>query len=251
MYIVGIDMGHGGKDPGAIGKNGNYEKDINLGIGVNAVKYLKKNNIKVITTRTADKYISLSDRTKILNDKSVDVAVSIHCNGYIYPSANYITTLILKKGYEAEKCALKVQQDLVDITGWNDGGIREKQLYILKYTKMPAVLTECGFITNPQQENWLIQPENQKILGKSIAKGVCEYLNVNFKDNYAVEVVISDVAPIVKDGRTMIELKTLVEKILDGKILSWDKKNGIINAKVLNRIITIQVGNPNITIKYN
>jgi N-acetylmuramoyl-L-alanine amidase len=81
IRTIAIDPGHGGKDPGAIGKKGVKEKDVNLKVALKLAELMKKKtDMKVFMTRKVDSYISLSDRTKIANKKNADLFVSIHCN---------------------------------------------------------------------------------------------------------------------------------------------------------------------------
>ena len=75
-----IDAGHGGKDPGAIGRTGLYEKHVVLDVSRRIKKELEKNGIDVIMTRNSDKFISLGGRTKIANKNNADLFVSIHAN---------------------------------------------------------------------------------------------------------------------------------------------------------------------------
>ncbi|MEO0089092.1 MAG: N-acetylmuramoyl-L-alanine amidase, partial [candidate division WOR-3 bacterium] len=80
IRLVVIDPGHGGKDPGAIGKMGTKEKDLNLLIARKLKKYLEKLGLDVILTRNSDVFLSLSERAKIANDNKADIFISIHCN---------------------------------------------------------------------------------------------------------------------------------------------------------------------------
>jgi len=81
-FVVVIDAGHGGKDPGAIGLSKVYEKNLNLAIAMKLKNLLdnKYDDIEVVMTRTSDEFIELKDRGKIANEKNGDLFVSIHCN---------------------------------------------------------------------------------------------------------------------------------------------------------------------------
>lgn len=81
-FVVVLDAGHGGKDPGNRG-NGYKEKDIALKVVLEVGKILKKDkDIKVLYTRTTDKFVTLDDRAKIANDANADLFVSVHCNAH-------------------------------------------------------------------------------------------------------------------------------------------------------------------------
>ena len=98
VQTVVIDAGHGGRDPGAVGKN-SYEKNINLAIALKLGKYIENNlpNVRVIYTRKTDVLIPLHRRSKIANDNQADLFISIHCNSNnsskIYGTETYVMGL--------------------------------------------------------------------------------------------------------------------------------------------------------------
>jgi len=115
----------------------------------------------------------------------------------------------------------------VQATGWPDGGVRVKNLHMTRETKMPAILVECGFISNPEQERQLKQPEFQRKLARAIADGVLAYLGKE-KGGEAM----ADAKVIVKgkelpgkliDNRTWVPLRELVEA-LNNQVI-WDEKD--------------------------
>ena len=78
--IIVIDPGHGGYDPGTIGINGSYEKDINLDISKKLYERLKSMDYKVLLTRNVDEYVDNRDRARFANKKRARLVISIHCN---------------------------------------------------------------------------------------------------------------------------------------------------------------------------
>ena len=96
IRTVVIDPGHGGKDPGAIGKK-SYEKDVVLAIGLKLGKYIEENipDVKVVYTRTTDEFIPLYQRAEIANENNADLFISIHANGLDDPSSSGTETLVL------------------------------------------------------------------------------------------------------------------------------------------------------------
>ena len=107
IRTVVIDPGHGGKDPGAIGPKGLREKDITLSVGKKLGKLLKeKHGIKIVYTRTRDKYVSLKKRTQLANSKKADLFVSIHANASKRRGARGIETYFLN--WTNEDQAMKV-----------------------------------------------------------------------------------------------------------------------------------------------
>ncbi|QGU00837.1 N-acetylmuramoyl-L-alanine amidase [Candidatus Syntrophocurvum alkaliphilum] len=178
MIKVGIDPGHGGSDSGAVGVRGYREKDIVLSIAKEVESHLKQNSIKTVMTRTEDKYVSLNERTRILNDSKVDICLSIHANASTNRDADYISTFIYTARGEAESLAYLIQKEMVNELGWQDGGVRIKNLHILRETNMPAILLECGFITNLKQERKLIQQDTKKNLAKAMVAGILSHYNL-------------------------------------------------------------------------
>lgn len=179
---IGIDPGHGGRDPGAVGQTGLREKDVTLAVSLLVAEQLKAKGIEVFITRATDIHLGntveqdLYIRTMQLNNSKVDLAISMHINSATNKEANYISSFIQGKGGEAEKLAEKIQAKLVQATRWPDGGVRVKNLYITRETKMPAVIVECGFISNLEQERQLKDPAIQKKIAQAIAEGVLAYL---------------------------------------------------------------------------
>ena len=224
---IGIDPGHGGRDPGAIGPTRLYEKDVTLGISLELGRLLKAAGLEPVFTRTDDRTVELVTRSALLNNQKCGLAISVHINSAGNQQANYISIFIQSQGGQAEQLAKKVQNELVQATGWPDGGVRVANLHMTRETKMPAILVECGFISNPEQEKQLRQPEFQKKMAQAIADGVLAYLGKE-KGGSAV----SDVKVIVKgqeipgkliDNRTWVPLRELVEALKNEVI--WDEKD--------------------------
>ena len=226
---IGIDPGHGGRDPGAIGPTRLYEKDVTLGISLALVRLLKDAGLEPVLTRTDDRTLELITRTALLNNMKCDFALSVHINSATRQEANYISTFIQAQGGQAEQLAKRVQAELVQTTGWEDGGVRVKNLHMTRETRMPATLCECGFISNPEQEKQLRQPEMQKKLARAIADGILDYLGKEKGGN-----AVSDVKVIVKgkeipgkliDNRTWVPLRELVEALKNQ--VTWDEKDRV------------------------
>lgn len=180
---TGIDPGHGGRDPGAVSpkrpalgdKIYTEEDDIALSIAKRVQGVLLPIGHAVVMTREDSRYLSLSQRTKMLNDAKCDIAVSIHLNSVTDHKPNYISTFIQGKGGQAEQLAKQLQPRLVQVTGWPDGGIRVKNLHITRETNMPAVLLELGFLSNPSQEQQLNDLIFQGRLAAAIVEGILAY----------------------------------------------------------------------------
>jgi len=176
--IIGIDPGHGGRDPGAIGPAGTLEKDINLAIARELVSLLTDREMFVYLTRTDDTSVSLKERSRLLNAAQVDYVISIHCNASSSPDPCYISTFIQAGGGQAEKLAKAIQAELVKDSIWPSGGVRLQNMHITRETKAPAVLVECGFISNARQERALNSPIAQYDIAHAIYTGLLIHLGI-------------------------------------------------------------------------
>ncbi len=198
--IIGIDPGHGGNDPGAVSpvrlQIGDQlytkESEMTLDIAKRVQGILLACGHHVIMTRIRDEYVSLYDRPNLLNRANCDIAVSIHLNSSHSASANYIATFIQATGGKAEQIAGLIQKSLVRATGWPDGGVKVQNLHITRETKMPAVLTELGFVSNPYEEQQMSLLVIQGVLAAAVAEGILLYFGpvepwqINLL-NYAVD----------------------------------------------------------------
>ena len=167
--IVIIDAGHGGEDPGAIGVNGAYEKDINLSVALTLGEILKGEGFVVVYTRTDDRMLygegenvkgirklsDLKNRCKIANEYNNAILVSIHMNSYsdgrydgfqAYYSDNNEQSLILSKSItDSIKNGLQTDNRRNPKSG--------QGMYLLDHVDNPAVLLECGFMSNTEEYN--------------------------------------------------------------------------------------------------
>ncbi len=173
--IIVLDPGHGGRDPGATA-NGINEKDLNLKISARLYILLKNLGFKVKMTRSDDRYLSLGDKVKIANDESADVFISIHCNAASSYKANGIESLYYPGSDKGKILAKEIQHNMIDKLNRTNRGVKTKpDLFVLKYTSMPAVLIECGFITNPEERKLLTTDRYRNDIAAAITDGVGEY----------------------------------------------------------------------------
>lgn len=172
---VVIDPGHGGSDPGTIGLDGSYEKDINLDLAILLEKELRKKGYDVIMTRTRDEYIHTRDRASMANRSGADIVLSIHCN-YIEDSPDIFGSQVLYyKGEENKKLASLILKHMVkNSKGQNKGVVERNDLQILFDTKMPAFIIESGFLSN-RGECLALQ---KKAYQEKLIKGIIDALEV-------------------------------------------------------------------------
>ena len=182
MKKVTIDAGHGGNDPGAVSEK-LREKDITLKIALYAEEYLLKNyEVQVKMTRSNDVFVSLSERAKIANRFKSDLFVSIHVNAaekgtgfesYIYPETKE-QTKTLQNALHSE-----IIKTLNGYGNIKDRGLKTAHYFVLKKTKMPAVLTENLFIDLDGE--LLSREEFLKNVGIAHAKGIADFLKLPIK----------------------------------------------------------------------
>ena len=193
-WSIVIDPGHGGKHSGAVNKTYGYmEKNINLHVTEFMEKYINDQVPQIVTamTRRTDRTVSLSDRCKLANTGNTDAFISIHTNARVL-KGRYgleIETFHFRGSGEGVDLAECIQDELMDCRyripvidrgvkiGQRRGKDGElKDFYVLRKTNMIAVLVELGFLSDDEEAQLLIKPENQEIMAKAIVDGVVAYL---------------------------------------------------------------------------
>ena len=184
--IIVIDPGHGGEDTGAISQNNVNEKDVVLDISLKLGEKLEENNFKVYFTRKSDKALGntvrsdIINRAKFINARNADIFLSIHLNGSDVESAKGVESYSRFLDDKSYLLAESIQDELSSIEYTKDRGIKEtdeKSLGILRYTNITGVLLELGFITNSEDEKYLISVEGQDIIVDCILNGILNYFN--------------------------------------------------------------------------
>jgi N-acetylmuramoyl-L-alanine amidase len=160
MVKIFIDPGHEGVtkglDPGAVG-NGLKEADLTLDIAKRMRGKLSTyNNVQVKLSREGNKKLTLSQRAKMANDWGADIFLSIHINaGGGFGFESFIFNGNVSEATKANQNV--IHQEIIRATGWNDRGKKRENYAVLRQTKMPALLTENGFIDNKTDANKLKQ----------------------------------------------------------------------------------------------
>ena len=192
--VIIIDAGHGGFDGGAVAKDGTIEKDINLTISKYLQEYLTFFGFKTIMTRENDASIEdeglqtirerkssdLHNRMKIMEETENALFISIHQNKYSIEK--YSGTQVFYSPKTKEESALLAQsiQDSVVNTLQKDNTRQIKEcgtsVYLMYNAVNPAVLVECGFLSNYEETKLLNNPEYQKKIAFCIAIGIQNYI---------------------------------------------------------------------------
>lgn len=179
--VIAIDPGHGGSDPGAIGPNKLQEKTVTLAVAQRVQALLEKAGARVLMTRKTDVDVfgpnasavdELNARTIDANTNKADVFVSIHINAFTNPAVGGTATYYYQKSNYDALLANCIQSNLVGTAGLQDRGTSTAGFYVIKRTQMPAVLTELGFISNPDEEKLLSTPQFQQKMAQGIVQGL-------------------------------------------------------------------------------
>ena len=188
-----LDAGHGGEDGGTQTASGILEKNLNLKIAELIKKELENNGINVIMTRTDDKLLydtnadykgqkkklDAAARIKISEDNPNSIFVSIHMNFYTDPKYSGLQVWYSTQNPDSQPLAKTIQDrnnTLFQKTNTRQIKPVGENIYLLKQIKSPAVLIECGFLSNPKEAASLCDSGYQLALSKSIAESISEYI---------------------------------------------------------------------------
>ena len=188
-HIVMLDPGHGGYDPGAIAKQGVYEKLINLQIAQKVKEMLGPSGIGVFLTREEDidyvpdgvkgktpkKQIDLNRRIDMAKEVTADVFVSLHVNATATGQESGAETFYHYQSESGKRLAELIQQELIKIPGMNRRIAKPGDFYIIKNTSMPAVIVEVGYLSSVKEQKKLQQSWYQEQLARAIAKGIANF----------------------------------------------------------------------------
>ena len=178
-FFVVIDPGHGGPDPGAIGIRGIRETDVVLEVSKIVKKLLSDKGVKVVLTRNNEVDLDLPPRVSFANNRDADIFVSIHANASRGKrrDINGLETFYYR-GWRGRLLAKRIQKQILRVSpGSPDRGVKQGRFYVIKNTRMPAVLVEIGFLTGRLDARRLEKTAHRKRIAYAIAKGILEYLD--------------------------------------------------------------------------
>lgn len=168
---VVIDAGHGGHDRGGIPGQRACEKDLTLDVARRVNGILRADGINTVMTRTNDTFISLPRRVAIANAQKNAIFISIHFNSAIRKGAEGFETFYHKPA--AVGIASRVQAGLMRLDpSETNRGVKRKAYYVLRKTRIPAVLAECGFLTNREEAALCLKPAYREQMAMAIAKAI-------------------------------------------------------------------------------
>ncbi len=176
--LIVIDAGHGGKDPGAVSPfSKTKEKDLALTMAQKLRHKLENIGYKVYMTRDDDTYVELKNRAEIANNLGANAFLSIHINANGTQDPKGVEMLYVPDGRDNKGFAQVLQTEVCKATGAKSIGIIQRpNLVVIRETKMPAVLAELGFITNPGEERLLLDEAYQDKLVQGMYNAIIKYV---------------------------------------------------------------------------
>lgn len=192
MCVV-VDAGHGLPDGGAVGVGGTVEQEINLDVSKKVEEVLSGKGIKVIMTRIDENCLSeqaegkslremkredMNERLKIIKQSNADLFVSIHMNQFPEPQVNGLRLFYDKSHPETKELAELMQTRMSEVTDAKMYAVKtaDQSLFLMKNPPVPALLVECGFISNQEEEKKLNDEDYQSRLAWAIAEAIEIYL---------------------------------------------------------------------------
>lgn len=192
--IIAVDPGHGGIDPGSKGSTGVTEKEITLEVSRKLKDILTGAGAVVVMTRETDTDLSDPDGGKLISRKrqdlsrrlelaekhNADVYVSVHVNCFRSGPREHGAQVFYQPGSEqGKKLAESIQAEMARVLGNTDRKAKAVDYYTTRNSKMPAVIVEVGFISNPKEEKLMCDPGYQGQLAYGIYCGLVKYFAEN------------------------------------------------------------------------
>lgn len=182
--LVVVDAGHGGADGGAVGiQSGMKEDGINLAVAKLVEAGLREAGCNVVMTREDENALAdtkngdMQKRREIMRQDGVDLVVSVHMNKFNDRSVRGPMAFYMKGSSEGERLATSVIESVCEAIGNSKRPANPGDYFVIRESIAPAVIIECGFLSNSEDEVLLQDPAHQKKLAEGIVGGVMAYLN--------------------------------------------------------------------------
>ena len=192
-----IDAGHGGEDGGCVSDGGVLEKDINLEVAKKTSELLSSMGYNAVMTRTEDKMLydmygdnyegrkktyDLKNRLRFAEENEADIFVSIHMNKFPQEQYSGLQVYYSKNNGESERIARSIQQfnkEYLQTDNEREIKAADKNIFLLDRMNIPAVLAECGFLSNKKEAEQLCNDEYRKELSFMLAAALSKYMEVD------------------------------------------------------------------------
>ncbi len=196
-FKIVIDAGHGEPDGGAISKSGVKESELNLQIAQKVASKLRDNNFEVIMTRENESNIApeseqtqsirqiktsdLNNRVKIANESGASILVSIHMNNFEDSKYRGWQTFYSKNSEDGKKLAENIQKSISECIEYENKrtALKIEGIKIIDKSAIPAVIVECGFLSNEEECTLLQDNSYQEKLAEGIKNGIIKYFYYN------------------------------------------------------------------------
>lgn len=256
-----IDAGHGGRDVGCEGSK-IKEKAINLAVAKRVAELVRANisGVQVVMTRDTDRFLTLDQRAQIANNQNASLFLSIHVNAapeapgvkgtetYYGPmdgtSIPELESARKRNIQKSELLAWEMQKQYGLAGRPISRGVKRERYYVILYTKMPAVLTEVGFISNANDQDYMMSAAGQEEIAQCIFKGLKEYketVEAGKEKNMLAEMrrtggrttktFLKEDAPLLADNTTVAEEAPATEDSMASKTTEGQKSTNKNNTK--------------------
>lgn len=232
---VCLDPGHGGSDRANRGPTGYVEADGVLDIALRVRALLQAAGLEVVMTRDKDTYVSLAARMAFAFAQKADLFVSIHTDAWSDPRANGCTVFCSVRADQSRSLADAIEQALRQI-GRPSRGVKTRVLdngrdyyHVIREAKVPSVLVECAFHTNPAEEALLKTPEFRQLLATALASGIKTFAGPQMPDTIPIlldEKLLPVTGRIFEDV-TYAPVRALAEAL--GLTVVWDSKQRLVH----------------------
>jgi N-acetylmuramoyl-L-alanine amidase len=187
--VVVIDAGHGGVDPGAVGKGTVLETDVTVAVSKRLQVLVQQSGAKTIMVREDDRALGtsqgvlkrkredLAQRIQLALDTQAEVYISIHANSFPDAKLTGAQTFYHSDSPEGKLLAQSIQQELNRLTNGKRVVKGNQDIYVLKKAHQAAVTVELGFLSNLEEEQLLATPEYQQKLAVAIYQGLSVYFS--------------------------------------------------------------------------
>ncbi|MCQ6559354.1 N-acetylmuramoyl-L-alanine amidase [Paenibacillus mendelii] len=269
-YLVALDDGHGMETPGKrtpvfpaqSGLEGEtkkgymHENEFNRAVVAKCKAHLERSEIDVLLTAPGDDDPSLTDRTHLANSKGANLFVSVHANAFtgMWGSAKGVETYCYPGSKTGRAFAAVLHKHLIEHTYQVNRGVREADFAVLRRTNMPAALVEAAFMDNLEEATLLVSDAFRSECAEEIARGVCEFLCVEFVEEpiekpaiqptvhkvaIAVNGNLIEVSGFMREGNSFVPIRAIGDAA--GTPVGWDQNCGkaTLNSVVLKTTVIV------------
>jgi len=170
-----VDAGHGGYDPGALGRGPQPEKTINLAIAQDVAELLRERGARVVMTRSTDRFISLDGRAAMADRYRADLFVAIHTDSAKRTSVDGMTVYVGRSASPSSRKAADCIAAAIQRAGLQFRGVQNAGYRVLVAHSRPAVLIECDFLSNRSEAQLLSTSAHQGRIAQAIVEGIADY----------------------------------------------------------------------------